>query len=84
MFEIWRHSASGDRYLVAVRDGVVNVAAGPLTPDQEPRATLEQHLNQHHNPRALLDLRKFPEDYTYEYTTDKQGRAIPVTDQPIP
>ncbi len=84
MFEIWRHIASGARYLVVVRGGVVNVAAGPLTPDQEPRATLERHLNQHHNPQALLDLRKYPEDYVREYTTDKQGRAVPVTDQPFP
>ncbi len=84
MFEIWRHSTSGDRYLVAVRRGVVNVAAGPLTLGQEPRATLERHANQNHNPQALLHIRKFPKDYVREYTTDKQGRAVPVTDQSLP
>ena len=84
MFAIWRHSGSGDRYLVAVRDGVVNVAAGPLGADEDARVALEQRTNQHHNPRALLDLRKFPEEYVREYTTDTQGRAVPVTDQPRP
>ena len=80
MYEIWRHIVSGERYLVVVRAGVVNVAAGPLTPGQEPRTTLEQHGNQNHNPQALLHIRKFPEDYVREYTTDKEGRAIPLTD----
>ena len=84
MFEIWRHRPSGKRYLVAVRGGVVNVAAGPLKPYEEPRDTLERHANQNHNTWALLDLRQFPEEYVREYTTDQQGRAIPVTDQPLP
>ncbi len=84
MFEIWRHITSGDRYLVAVRRGVVNVAAGPLTLGQEPRITLERHANQNHNPQALLHIRQAPHAYVREYITDKEGHAIPVTDQPLP
>lgn len=77
-FEIWRHRTSGERYLVAVRDGQVSVAAGPLRPDQEPRDTLERHANQAHNPQALLHIRRVPHAYAREYTTDAHGRAIEV------
>jgi len=62
---------------------VVNVAAGPLGPHEDPRTTLAGHLNQNHNPQALLHLRRAPGEYAREYTTDKQGRAVPVTDQPL-
>jgi hypothetical protein len=60
------------------------VAAGPLRAGEDPRTVLERHSNQSHNPDALLYLRKAPEDYAREYTIDKQGRAVPVTDQPLP
>ena len=79
-FEIWRHHTSGERYLVVYRTGAVSVAAGPLAADDDPRRVLETHANQHHNPQALLDMRKTPEDYIREYTTDRQGRAVPVPD----
>ena len=79
MCEIGRHIASGDRYLVAVRGGVVSVAAGPLTPAQDPPTTLERPTYQRHNPQALLCLRKAPAEYTREYTTDEQGCTARVT-----
>jgi hypothetical protein len=79
MFEIWRHRTSGERFLVAVRDGRVNVAAGPLPPGKDPRRVLETHGCQAHNPLALLDIRRTPGAYAREYTTDRRGRAVPVT-----
>ncbi len=84
MFEIWRHRASGERYLVLVRDGAPNVAAGPLGADEDPRTTLERHANQHHNARALLDLRRNPRAYIREYATDEEGRAVPLPGEPLP
>ncbi len=80
MFEIWRHIESGARYLVLVRDGKANVAAGPLASYDDPRLVLETHGNQHHNPHALLHLRRAPHDYEREYTTDKDGRAVIPSD----
>jgi hypothetical protein len=50
MFEIWRHRASGERFLVVVRDGRVTVAAGPLPPGDDPRRVLETHGCQAHQP----------------------------------
>src|SRR5262249_44471652 len=55
MFEIWRHRGSGERFLVVVRDGQVNVAAGPLLSDDEPREVLETHGNQAHNPPGAVE-----------------------------
>ena len=80
MFEIWRHIESGERYLVVVRDGQVNVAAGPLHSYEEPRAVLEGRTNQHHNPQALLAIRRAPDNYRREYTTDQHGHAVAVSD----
>jgi len=80
MFEIWRHTDTGERYLVVVRDGVVNVAAGPLLPHEDPHRVLETRSNQHHNALALLEMRRSPWQYRREYTTDEHGRAVPVPD----
>ena len=76
MFEIWRHRESGERYLVVVRDGTVNAAAGPLGDAHDPRRVLEAQANQHDNPWALLHMRHAPEDYEREYTTSWSGHAI--------
>lgn len=87
MFEIWRHRATGERYLVVVRDGQVNVAAGPLGAHDDPRRVLATHGNQNHNPMALLDLRRSPRAYVREYTTDRAGQVVAVADpttEPIP
>jgi hypothetical protein len=79
MFEIWRHRSTGERFLVVVREGRVNVAAGPLGADEDPRQVLETHSNQNHNPLALLDMQYTPEAYAREYTTTgPYGRAVPV------
>jgi hypothetical protein len=78
MFEIWRHRASGERFLVVVRAGQVAVAAGPLPPGKDPRRVLESHGCQAHNPRALPDMRRTPGADARDYTTDKRGRAVPV------
>jgi hypothetical protein len=78
VFEIWRHRGSGKRFLVVVRDGQVNVAAGPLLSDDDPREVLETHGNQAHNPRVLLSMRRAPEAYVREYTTNRRGQAVPV------
>src|SRR3712207_9015127 len=51
-FEIWRHDASGERYLVVVVMGRATAAAGPLDTAEDPRAVLALHANQHHNPRS--------------------------------
>jgi len=82
VFEIWRHIASGERYLVLVRAGQVDVAAGPLPPGDDPGVVLERHANQRHNPTALLHIRRAPHEYAREFTTDAQGRAIAVPDTP--
>ena len=82
MFEIWQHIASGARYLVVVHAGVVSVAAGPLQPWEDSRETLETHGNQHHNPWALLDMRKTPQAYRRTYTTRADGQVIAVSDTP--
>jgi hypothetical protein len=78
MFEIWRHRGSGERFLVVVRAGRVNVAAGPLPPGEDPRRVLETHGCQAHNPPALLHMRRVPQAYARECTTDERGRAVPV------
>ena len=78
MFEIWRHRTSGERFLVLVRDGRVNVAAGPLLAGDDPRFVLETHGNQAHNPKALLNMQRVPQDYVREYTTDTRGQVVPV------
>jgi len=78
MFEIWRHRGSGERFLVVVRDGMVNVAAGPLAPGDDPRRVLETRGNQNHNPHALLHMRRVPGAYLREYTRNQRGQAIPV------
>jgi hypothetical protein len=78
MFEIWRHRGSGERFLVVVRDGQVNVAAGPLLSDDDPRQVLETHGNQAHNPLVLLNMRRAPEAYAREYTTNRRGHAVPA------
>jgi hypothetical protein len=80
VYEIWRHIQSGDRYLVVVRQGTVNVAAGPLWPTDDPKRVLEEHGNQQHNPWALLGMRRAPQEFVREYTTDRDGRAIAVAD----
>ena len=82
MFEIWRHVGSGARYLVVVRDGMVNLAAGPLRWGEDPCRVLETHSNQEHNPMALLHIRRAPQEYVREYTTDRDGRAVPVEPPP--
>jgi hypothetical protein len=78
MFEIWRHPGSGERFLVVVREGQVNVAAGPLSSDDDPREVLETHGNQAHNPRVLLNMRRAPQAYVREYTSNRRGQAVPV------
>ena len=80
MFEIWRHIRTGERYLVVVRDGRANVAAGPLPPEDDTRVVLETRGNQNHNPRALLDMRRMLGDYAREYTTDARGSAAAIAD----
>ena len=80
MFAIWRHRETGRRYLVVERDGIVSVAAGPLDRHDDPRRILETHGNQEHNARALLEIRRHPEQYLREYSTDRTGRAVPVAD----
>jgi hypothetical protein len=80
MFEIWRNTESGERYLVVARDGDAFVAAGPLADHEDSRRVLERHSNQHHNTWALLDMRRRPAVYRREYTTDRRGRAVPVSD----
>jgi hypothetical protein len=74
-FEIWIHRKSGEKFLVVVAGGIVNVAAGPLLPGQDPVEVLETHGNQSHNPKALLDMRKRPSDYEWEYAADKYGKV---------
>ena len=78
MFEIWQHLPSGQRYLVVVRSGHVNIAAGPLAPEDDPRRVLETHGNQAHNPGALLDIHHHPDAYRREYTTVPDGCAVRV------
>ena len=80
MFEIRQHIDSGQRYLVVVRDGRVSVAAGPLWPHEDAAHVLQTHGNQRHNPRALLDIRRHPAAYQREYTTDKAGRVVHVSE----
>ena len=82
MFEIWRHRARGERYLVVVVDGRATAAAGPLASDDVPRAVLAQHANQHHNPSALLHMRKVPHEYAREYASDRPGRVVRLPDAP--
>jgi hypothetical protein len=84
MFEIWRHVRSGERYLVVVRDGMVNVAAGPLSERQDPREVLATHSNQQHNPRALLHMRRAPQEYVREYTSAADGSVVSAGDAPPP
>jgi len=79
MFEIWRHTATGQRFLVVVRNDRVMVAAGPLGVDDDPRRVLETHGNQNHNPQALLHMRREPEAYAREYTIDRSGHAVAVS-----
>lgn len=81
MFEIWRNTESGERYLVIVRGGSVLVAAGPLKDHEDSRRVLENRSNQHHNTWALLDMRRRPAAYRREYTRDRRGRAIPVPEE---
>ena len=76
MFEIWRHVRSGERFLVVVRDGVVNVADGPLRAWQDPHEVPETRGNLEHNPRALLHMRRAPHEYVGEYTTGGDGSVI--------
>ena len=79
MFEIWRHRSSGERFLVVVRDGQVNVAAGPLRADEDPREVLATHGNQDHNPLALLNMRNVPEAYVREYVANgPYGSVVPA------
>jgi hypothetical protein len=78
MFEIWRHRVSGQRFLVIVRDRAVTVAAGPLDVNDDPRRVLETHSNQNHNPAALMHIRRAPDQYLREYTTDAAGHAVAV------
>jgi hypothetical protein len=80
VFEIWRHLATGDRYLVVVRDGMASVAAGPLLPTDDPRRVLATHGNQRHNPWALLRMRHAPQEFAREYTAGRDGRAVAVED----
>jgi hypothetical protein len=80
MFEIWRNTESGERYLVIVHDGRVLVAAGPLEAHEDARQVLERRANQHHNPWAVMDMQHRPTVYQREYTSDRRGRAIPVSD----
>jgi hypothetical protein len=58
--EIWRHCSIGEWFLVLVRDGRANVAAGPLTSADDPRRLLEARGNQAHNPSVLLNMRRVP------------------------
>ena len=81
-FEIWQHRASGERYLVAVRNGVVNVAAGPPGHHDDPATVLETHGNQHHNALALLDMRRNPNDYRSEYMVGTDYHAVRIKDTP--
>ena len=78
MFEIWEHHKTGERYLVVVRDGEVNVAAGPLPRYADPRRVLETQSEQHHNTAALLDIRRAPEAYHRLYTRDHRRRVTAV------
>ena len=78
MFAIWGHRSSGERFLVVIGDGQVNVAAGPLLDGDDARQVLETHGNQAHNPLVLLDIRRVPKAYVREYATDKRGQALPV------
>lgn len=64
---------------MVVGSGGVTVAAGPLVADDAPRHVLEVHANPHHNPSALLDMRKAPQNYAREYTTDAQRNAVAVS-----
>jgi hypothetical protein len=80
VFEIWRHVASGARYLVVVRDDQVTVAAGPLNPDDDPRLVVAGRTNQQHNPRALLHIRKTPLEYEREYASVQPGHVAAITD----
>jgi hypothetical protein len=63
-----------------MRDGMVNVAAGPLSPHEDPVQVLETHSNQNHNALALLDMRRRPAAYLREYTTGPNREAVAVTD----
>ncbi len=81
MFEIWRHVETGARYLVVNRGGRVNVAAGPLAEHDDPRVVLQWHTNQNRNPWALLDMRRRPQDYEREYTKDKHGQVVQLSQQ---
>ena len=78
MFAIWRHRSSGERFLVVIGDGQVNVAAGPLLDGDDARQVLETQGNQAHNPLVLLDMRRVPQAYVREYTIDKRGQAVPA------
>ncbi|HEY7068027.1 MAG TPA: hypothetical protein VII06_41635 [Chloroflexota bacterium] len=80
MFEIWRDTTSGARYLVALHDTQVIAVAGPLAPREDPARVLALHSNQNHDPWALLDIQKYPDRYRREYTTNRDGRVVPVPD----
>jgi hypothetical protein len=73
MFEIWRHIATGRRYLVVCRDGRATAAAGPLREIEDPIHILEAHGNPSRNPHALLEMRKSPQNYVREYVQDRRG-----------
>jgi hypothetical protein len=82
MFEIWRHVATGERYLVALHDHQVLAAAGPLMASEDPVQTLASHANQRHNPRALLAMTKARDDDVREYTSTLFGHVVQVPDPP--
>ena len=84
MFEIWRHVDSGERFLVVFRDGLVSVAAGPLSPDDDPRHILETHGNQNHNPLALVSMNRERGEYVREYVADIHGRITHLGNVPAP
>jgi hypothetical protein len=82
VFEIWQHLESGERYLMVIRGGIVEVAAGPLRAWDDPRWVLETHRNQEHTARALLHMRRAPHEYAREYTTGPDGGAVHVGEEP--
>jgi hypothetical protein len=76
MFEIWRHIASGQRYLVRYHTDKVHTAAGPLRADDNPVRVLETRDNRAQNPKVLLHMQKAPGAYEREYTTGEGGRVV--------
>jgi hypothetical protein len=44
------------------------------------RAILARHGNQHHNPQALMDMRRAPDHYLREYASNVPGEVVALPD----